>query len=80
MDSSEFTRNLTKKCLNFSILVEEVGDDDYLVTADMLIHDDVDDERTLDEEEGEDLEDGVTGYQNELEDLQKVILMYCGWG
>lgn len=51
--------------------MEEVGDVDYVVTADMLIHDDVDDERTIDEEE-DDTEDGV-GYQNELEDLQKVI-------
>jgi hypothetical protein len=41
-------------------------DTEYEVSADMLIHEDVDDERTLDEEEMEHEED-----ENELYDLQK---------
>ena len=53
----------------FSFTTEE-QDGDYEVTADMLIHEDVDDERTLEEDEDN---QGEEGYQEELLELQKVI-------
>ena len=43
------------------------SDEDFEVTAEMLIHDDVDDESTLDEEEAEEDQD-----DQEIADLQKV--------
>ena len=43
-------------------------DADFEVTAEMLIHDDVDDESTLDEEEALDERD-----DEEIDELQKVI-------
>ncbi len=58
-------------------LVEDPGDNEYLVTADMLIHEDMDDERTLEEEEGAWSDEGND--QEELQDLQKVQFDYWAW-
>ena len=59
----------------FVVSVEEQGDDDYVVTADMLIHQDVDDEHTIEEEEEGECE-GT--YEDELQDLQKVKNLLVG--
>ena len=46
-----------------------IVDGEYEVTADMLIHEDIDDERTLEEEEDDILKEDQ---DKELSDLQKV--------
>ena len=66
-----FSQHLIKgiHLCNYSLVEEK--DDDFELTAEMLVHGNVDDEGTLEEEEMlEELEDeGSTG---ELTDLQKV--------
>ena len=47
-------------------------DEDFEVTAEMLIHEDVDDESTLEEEEALQEED-----EEEIADLQKVCVCAC---
>ena len=55
----------------FYIIASEDGD--YEVSAEMLIHEDIDDERTLQEEEERMEEEGEGGdTEDELIDLQKV--------
>ena len=51
------------------ILLIIIVDGEYEVTADMLIHEDIDDERTLEEEEDDILKEDQ---DKELSDLQKV--------
>ena len=53
-------------------------DGDYEVSAEMLIHDDIDDERTLQEEEERmEEEDEGEDTEDELIDLQKVRSLRC---
>jgi hypothetical protein len=54
----------------FAVTFQDTDDADFDPTADMLVHDDYDDERTLDEEEAASNEESVA---DELNDLQKVI-------
>ena len=56
--------------------IAEDKDDDFELTAEMLIHGNADDEGTLEEEETlEELED--EGSSGELNDLQKVNCLFC---
>ena len=67
-----FIRNISLYGL---LIVIDDKDDDFELTAEMLIHGNVDDEGTLEEEEIlEELED--EGSSGELTDLQKVNCMY----
>ena len=62
-------------CNYISDIVTEDKDDDFELTAEMLIHSNADDEGTLEEEEMlEELED--EGSSGELTDLQKVNCVY----
>lgn len=67
MDSGECCYIFTIKLFRLSSPVSD--DTDYEVSAEMLIHGDIDDERTLEEEEIMDQEGEIEG---ELSDLQKV--------
>ena len=68
--------NGAKSIITTDSLVEDPGDSEYLVTADMLIHEDMDDERTLEEEEGTWADEAND--QEELQDLQKVHFCIMG--
>ena len=58
-------------CLSLSLSASDDGD--YEVSAEMLIHEDIDDERTLEEEEERMEEEGEEeDTETELLDLQKV--------
>ena len=61
---------------NNDVFYTEDKDDDFELTAEMLIHSNADDEGTLEEEEMlEELED--EGSSGELTDLQKVNFVFC---
>lgn len=59
--------------LSLSLSLSASDDGDYEVSAEMLIHEDIDDERTLEEEEERMEEEGEEeDTETELLDLQKV--------
>ena len=68
---TKITVNPVVQLINSHTHTHTLSDEDFEVTAEMLIHDDVDDESTLDEEEA--LQEEEQDDQ-EISDLQKVGL------